>query len=164
MNWADWTILAILGLSIAISMVRGFIREAMSLAVWVAAFAIAMMFHEPLAVWYEGLIETTSLRYLAAWLSLFVAVLLVGGLVNYLLGQLVRTTGLGGTDRMLGAVFGGIRGLVVVMALLMVLPSVLPVDGDQWWHESLLIPHFLRFEGWAREVATALAEFFKSLW
>jgi len=163
MNWADWSIVAILGMSVLISIVRGFVREAMSLAVWVVAFIVAMLFHDHLAVWYSDLIETPSVRYMAAWLTLFVAVLLVGGLVNYLLGKLVEATGLTGTDRLLGMVFGAARGLVVVMAVLILLPGIIPVDRDPWWQESTLIPVFLGFETWARDLAALVTDFFSEL-
>lgn len=163
MNWADWSILAILGVSVVISVVRGFVREAMSLAVWVAAFVLAMLFHEKLAVWYTNLISTPSIRYMAAWITLFIAVLLVGGLVNYLLGKLVQATGLSGTDRLLGMLFGAVRGLIIVMAILILLPSIVPVEKDLWWHESRLIPRFLEFESWARDVATQVTGFFTEL-
>lgn len=162
MNWADWSILAILGTSVLISLIRGFIREAMSLAIWVAAFIVAMLFHEKLAVWYSDLIETVSLRFMAAWVTLFFAVLLVGAVVNYLLGKLVQATGLSGTDRLLGMIFGAARGLVIVMAVLIILPSLLPVKEDIWWHESQMIPYFLEFESWARDIASQVTGFFKS--
>jgi membrane protein required for colicin V production len=163
MNWADWAILAILGVSVAISLMRGFVREAMSLAVWLAAFIVAMVFHQQLGLWLTDLIEAPSLRLMAAWLILFVAVLLVGGLVNYLLGQLVDATGLSGTDRLLGMIFGGVRGVVVVTVLLIVLPGILPVEQDRWWNESLLIPWFQRFEDEVRQMGVVLADFFQSL-
>ncbi len=163
MNWADWAILAILGVSILIGVVRGFIRECLSLVIWVAAFIVAMLFHTRLAVYFAGFIDAASLRALAAWGTLFVGVLMAGSLVSFLLGQLVRSTGLTGTDRLLGTVFGAFRGFVVVMALLILLPAALPVVEDAWWRESALIPHFLACEEWVRDVAAEVAAFFQSL-
>ena len=163
MNWADWAIVGVLGLSALISIVRGFIKEAISLLIWVAAAVIASIFHESLSVWLVDLISTPSLRLTAAWAGLFIGVLIVGGLLNYLLGKLVEATGLSGTDRLLGMFFGIARGLIIIMAIVIVLPEILPVGQDVWWNESTLIPHFLRFEDWAKESGSAVADFLKNL-
>lgn len=163
MNWADWAIIAVLGVSVLISVIRGFVREAMSLVVWAAALAVAMFFYQHLALWLVDVIDTPSLRFVVAWLVLFIAVLIVGGMVNYLLGQMIRATGLSGTDRLLGVIFGGARGAIVVLVVLIVLPGILPVDEDPWWRESLLVPEFLRFEGWARDTAMTVTQFFREL-
>jgi len=162
-NWADWAIIAILCLSMTMGLVRGFIKEAVSLAVWLAAGALAMLFYQPLASYLVTLISTASLRYLAAWAGIFVAVLLAGGLFNYLLGKLVSATGLSGTDRLLGLIFGAARGAIIVMVILVILPGLLPVEQDSWWRQSILIPQFLRFEDWAREAAAAVSLLIKQL-
>jgi membrane protein required for colicin V production len=163
MTWADWAIIAVLGLSALISVVRGFVKEIVSLLIWLAAAVIASIFHDQLASLMSDLIDTPSLRMLAAWIVLFVAVLLVGSILNYLLGKLVKATGLSGTDRLLGLVFGAIRGLIIVMVILIILPKILPVMEDQWWLESTLIPYFMHYEDWARETGTAVLDFLKNL-
>lgn len=163
MNWADWVIVGIVGVSSLISIKRGFVKEALSLAIWVAAFVVAMLFSERLALLLADTIETPSVREVVAFIALFAATLVVGALVNHLIGELVRVTGLSGTDRLFGMVFGMARGLVVIMALVIFLPMLVPVREDPWWLESALIPHFLSFEGWARETAAAIAEYFMAL-
>lgn len=163
MTWADWAIIAVLGLSALISVVRGFVKEVVSLLIWVAAAVIASIFYDQLAVWMVDWISTLSLRMLAAWILLFVAVLIVGGILNYLLGKLVEATGLSGTDRLLGLLFGLARGLIILMVIVVILPSVLPVDQDLWWQESTLIPYFLQYEDWARETGAAVLDFLKNL-
>ena len=163
MNWADWAIVAILGISVLISVMRGFIREAMSLVVWIAALFVATWLCQDLASWLVEIINTASLRLLAAWLVLFVAVLILGGLINYLLGKLIQATGLSGTDRFFGIFFGAARAAVVVLAILIMVPEILPINQDNWWHESLLIPEILRFEGFARQMASSLIDFFDRL-
>src|SRR5690554_7931116 len=105
MNWADWCIVGVLCVSCLISIKRGFVKEAMSLAVWVVAFIIASVFDDRLAFLLTDLIPTPSLRAMTAFAILFVATLLVGAMVNYLIGELVRITGLSGTDRLFGMVF-----------------------------------------------------------
>lgn len=162
MNWADWAIVAVIAVSTLIGIWRGFVREALSLAVWVVAFIVAMVFYSALAPWFERWVDTPSIQLLAAWVTLFVGTLLLGGLVNFLLVTLVHATGLGGTDRFLGMLFGFARGLLVVLAILIVLPGVIPVTRDDWWLESALIPHFLAFDNQARELADTVLAFFRS--
>ena len=164
MNWADWLIVAILVISCLVGAVRGFVKEAMSLLCWIAAFAVAMSFHQSLATLLTNSIDTPSVRHMVAFGGLFVAALLVGTLINYLVGELIRITGLSGTDRLLGIVFGLARGGVVVLALVLLLPRLVPVDRDAWWQQSTVIPHFVAMEGWATGVwsqvqARALALF-----
>ena len=156
---ADWGIVGIISVSGLISLVRGFVKEAMSLVIWVAAFAVAMNFKEPAADLLVNFIALASIRQLVAWGSLFVGTLLLGAVVNFLLGKLVSSTGLSGTDRTLGLVFGVFRGLLIVLALVIILPQAVPVDQDPWWLASSLIPLFQGFEIWGREVATAVKDF-----
>jgi membrane protein required for colicin V production len=163
MNIADWMIVAVVGVSAIISLVRGFVREALSLLAWGLAFASAMMFHGPVAHWLEGVMATPSLRFISAWLGVFLAVLLGLGLINFAISRLIRASGLSGTDRFLGSLFGVVRGLVVVMAALILVPHVLPVKQDAWWRESSLIPQFLAFEGRTRELAGTLVDWFQQL-
>ena len=155
----DWGIVGIISISGLISLVRGFVKEAMSLVIWIAAFAIAMTFKESAADLLVNLIALASIRQLAAWGGLFVGTLLLGAMVNFLLGKLVSSTGLSGTDRTLGLVFGVFRGLLIVLALIIILPQAVPVDQDPWWMASSLIPLFQGFEAWGRETATAVTDF-----
>ena len=163
MNIADWTILGVLAISGLISLVRGFVREALSLFAWGAAFVAATLFREPAAHWLESVMATPSLRAITAWLGIFLTVLLVLGLVNFILSRMIRASGLSGTDRFLGALFGLARGFIVVLTLLILVPQMVPVKQDAWWRESQLIPRFLAFEGRARELAGTLTDRFQQL-
>ena len=105
MLWIDYAIIIVIGLSTLISLVRGFVKEAVSLAIWIAAFFIASQFYEDLAVYFTQ-IDDPLVRNAAAIAALFVATLILGAIINYILSQLVHHTGLSGTDRVLGLVFG----------------------------------------------------------
>lgn len=142
---------------------RGLIKEALSVANWIIALLIAVTFRDHLASLLVHYIETPSLRQLVAFGILFVVTLLVGALVNYLIGELVKITGLSSTDRILGMVFGLLRGFVVVMAVLLLIPPIISIDQDKWWSESLLIPNFLAFEDWARAVAKSVGDWLAQL-
>lgn len=141
MNWADYSILVILAISVLISIWRGFTREALSLAGWIIATWVAMTFSKQLVGLLEPHIEAASLRLLVAFAILFLATLLVAGVINYLMVQLIKKTGLSGTDRVLGIVFGVARGVVVVVLLVLV-AGMTPLPGDSWWKASQFIHYF----------------------
>ncbi len=163
MNWADWTIIAILTVSSLIGLTRGFVKEALSLVCWFAAFIVAMTFHSALSELLVEWVETPSVREVLAFSILFGLTLIVGSMVNYLIGELIRMTGLSGTDRLFGMVFGMARGVVVVLAILLLVPPVVPIHQDIWWQHSALIPHFLTMEDWAKQLVGLISTQFLSL-
>lgn len=147
MNWVDFSILAIIAVSTLISLIRGFVKEAISLVVWFGALFIASQFYADLAV-YLTRINDELLRNGAAIAILFIATLLLGAMLNYVIGQLVQATGLSGTDRVLGAVFGALRGILIVSALLFFMDTFTPSASATWWQDSVLIPEFAVIIEW----------------
>ena len=150
MNWPDYAILAVLAISVLVGGLRGFIKEVFSLLVWSAAFLVAYHFAGDVAILMEEAVTLPSARTAMGFTGLFIAVLLVGGLMNYLLGRLVETTGLSGTDRLLGGVFGAARGVVLIVAVLLV-SGFTPIPADPWWKESLTIQRLMPLVSWAAE-------------
>lgn len=140
MNWADYCIIAVLGLSVVLGLWRGFIGEVLALACWVVAFWAAWVFGPRLA---EALtaVDTPSVRLLLGGAIVFVAVLIVGALVSFLMRKLIAGSGLSGSDRMLGMVFGLLRGLALVVLLVFIL-GFTPFPRDGWWQHSQLLPTF----------------------
>ena len=136
----DWMIIAIMVVSMLMSFRRGFVQEAISLGTWFVAIILARLFAENFAVLLEPYIETNSIRLGASYLILFVGTLIVGGMVNYLVGEFVTMTGLTGTDRFLGMLFGLARGGIVVLLIVAGLHYLAPVKDDGWYTESKLIP------------------------
>jgi len=147
MNWADYAIIGICVVSVVVSLFRGFIREVFSLLVWIAAVYAALQVAGPLAVQLEGIIEVPSVRVIIAFVGVFLVVLAVGGLINYLLGKLVDSTGLSGTDRLFGALFGALRGLAIVLAAV-IIAGFTPFVADPWWRQSMLLPEVERMATW----------------
>ena len=155
-TWVDWAIIAIIAISSLISLKRGFVKEALSLVTWIIAGVVAWMFGGALSQHLTEFIEMPSARVIAGCAILFVATLLVGALVNFLISELVRVTGLSGTDRFLGMVFGGARGALLVVVLTGLL-SLAPVQQDPWWQQSSLLPHFLLVADWSKNLILSLS-------
>jgi membrane protein required for colicin V production len=149
LTWVDLVLLGIVGISCLVGLLRGFIVEVMSLVVWLAAFWLAFVFGADAAQMFEPYVEAASARLLLGYTVLFVAALMVGGLATWLIGRMVKATGLSGTDRLLGLGFGLLRGAALGCILVLVL-GFTPMPAEAWWKESRLLPGFQRGAEWMR--------------
>ncbi|MFY9180267.1 MAG: CvpA family protein [Venatoribacter sp.] len=152
----DLIILGVLAVSTLISLWRGFIREALSLVIWVAAFLVARMFSGNLAILLGGLVETNSLRWLLSFAILFLGTVVVGTMLNFLISKFIHATGLAGLDRTLGMVFGFVRGLVILVAVVYGLKFTVAVQDD-WWQQSIFIPFLSTLADWAQKTLPGAA-------
>ena len=150
MTWPDYAILATIAISVLVGLLRGFIKEVFSLAIWAAAFLVAYQYGGDVASLMEEHVSLPSARAAMGFSGLFIMVLLVGGLIVYLIGRLVESTGLTGTDRLLGGVFGAARGLALVVGVLIV-AGFTPIPADPWWKESGAIHRLMPLVEWAVE-------------
>ena len=141
MVWIDYVILALIGFSALVSLIRGFVREALSLVTWGCAFFVASHFYPYLAAYFTRF-EDELVRNGIAIAILFIATLIVGAIVNYVIGSLVEKTGLSGTDRVLGVCFGALRGVLIVAAILFFLDTFTTLSQSADWKQSRLIPQF----------------------
>lgn len=154
MNWVDYAILAIIGISVLISLWRGFTKEALSLAGWILAAWVALTFADQLQALLEPHIQVPSLRLMVAFAILFIATLFLAGFINYLAVQVIKKTGLSGTDRMVGIFFGVARGCVVV-AVLVLVAGMTPLPQDPWWNQSQMMHYFQDMAVWLRQFLPA---------
>jgi membrane protein required for colicin V production len=149
MLWVDYGILGIIVISALMSIGRGFIREILSLAAWAIAFWVAMNFSSLVDPFFTA-VTVPSMRKLLAFLTVFVAVLLLAALVNSFLGKLITATGLSGTDRALGIIFGAVRGAGIV-SILVLLAGFTPLPKDPWWQQSMFLKYFQAAAIWIRQ-------------
>jgi membrane protein required for colicin V production len=150
----DWAIIAVLAISTLMSLRRGFLKEALSLGTWIAAFVVARQFHGPMDQLLETQIVDSLMRSIAAFAALFVGTLLVGAALGFLLGALINATGLSSTDRVLGMVFGFARGALIVTVVIGLL-NLTPLVNDSWYTNASLVPHFETVAQWALEQLSA---------
>ena len=149
MIWIDYAMIGLILISSIIGLFRGFIREAFSLITWIIAIWVGLTFSRGFSGFLESVISYPSARIAASFAILFFLTLILGGLISYLLGELVKKTGLTGSDRFLGMIFGIGRGILVA-AILVVLAGLTPLPEDPWWKESKLIPPFQSLAVWLR--------------
>lgn len=149
LNIADCIIVAVVAISTLISLFRGFLKECISLCIWAVGFWAAIRFHHAVAVILEPYIKNANLREIAGYLVVFLSILISGSIFNYLLSLIVARSGLSGTDRLLGMVFGSTRGVLLVAVILLLIASTSFVQDD-WWKKSVLIPHFQSLIEWLK--------------
>lgn len=151
-NAVDWIIIVVLSVSILLSLWRGFVREALSLLGWIAAFVVAHTFVDRLALELAGVIANVTGRYIAAYALLFVSTLVVFTLVVKVATGLVRAVGLSALDRLLGTVFGFARGVIIILVAAYVIRQLVPPEDQQWMYQSVLMPHLNMLADWVQTV------------
>lgn len=158
MNWVDYAIIALVVLSGILSITRGFVREALSLLSWIAAFFVSSHFYFYVTD-YLIYFRDDLLRKVIAIAILFVVTLVVCTIVRYAIALMVEKTGLSGTDRLLGICFGVIRGIFIVAAILFFVDTFTPLAGAEEWQNSQLIPHFRFIIRWFFEYLQSSSAF-----
>ena len=147
MIWVDFVILGIVALSVLLGLWRGFVREALSLVAWIIAFWIGMRFSPMVAAGFSEYISLAPLRTGLAFAALFLATLVIIGMVNWLIVRLVRAAGFGLVDRVAGMVFGAGRGVLLV-SVAVLLGGMTVVTEEPWWRGSIMIGYCQEFTGW----------------
>jgi membrane protein required for colicin V production len=142
-NWLDYTMIAVVGLSVLVSFFRGFIKEALSLTVWAIGFALAFKFAPAVEKQIHQITHWEMLSYLVGFAAIFFGVWLLGMLLSIAIRSIVSRVGIGVGDRVIGMCFGAIRGLLLVSVMLMFV-SMSPYKNSNVVHTSRLAPSFSR--------------------
>lgn len=161
LNVADWLIVVIVVASTLASLMRGFFREALSLAVWVGALVIAMVFSDSMQVLLADVIQQPDVRRIAGFIILFVATVIVGSLITHLVTRLIKASGLGGVDRVLGTAFGLARGVILVLVAAMIVSQFDAVRASHWYRDSVLLPKVMLLQHWSEDTGSAVWHWFR---
>ncbi len=135
----DYAVLAAIGMSVLLGFWRGVISELLALTGWVLAFIAARAGVADGAALLARVIADPALRLATAMIAIFVVVLLIVAVVRYLVRRLVQAVGLGFLDRLLGAMFGVLRGVLVVLVVVM-LGGLTTLPKQNWWRDAILAP------------------------
>ncbi len=150
MNQIDVAILVVCALSCFFGLWRGLVKEVLSLLTWVAALVIARVYSDPVSGSLAGMIDNESVRYVTAFVLLFVVVMMLGTGITHLLKKLLTITGLRLVDRILGGGFGILRGLVIVMVIVFITRPF--VSETEVWQQSGLVPYSVALIEWSQEM------------
>jgi len=151
MNPIDILILSILLISTSISFFRGGVREFLSLIVWVVAVLVAMIYTHQVTVLLAPHLSMPALRIAVSFIFLFMTTLMLGTVVNYLLGSFIKKNKLSTINRMIGALFGLARAVVVVSVVVLLASLMSKLPGHAWWKTSVMVDYFTHLLPWLRE-------------
>jgi membrane protein required for colicin V production len=135
----DYFVLAVMAVSLLVGVTRGVVSEILALLAWVAAFIAARMWAVPAGNLLLAELSDPLWRQLAGFVAVFVAVLILFALVRWVMGLLLKAAGLRPLDRVLGALFGVARGVLVLLALVL-LAGLTPLPQQQWWRQAMFAP------------------------
>lgn len=158
-TWIDIIIIAIFLFSTIVAFFKGFVRSVISLITWIAAIGLALTQAEQVAMLLPESMDTLSLplgdrdygsnvRVGVAFILIFIGVLLLGGLINFVFGQIMQAQNLKGMDRALGMLFGLIRASAIVVILIMLTSAFTTLQESAAWKDSLLISPFESAAQW----------------
>ena len=143
MTWLDYAVIGVFAASLVVGAWRGLVREVLSILGWVIAFLAANLLAGPLGPLMPQAIPNPELRVAAAYVAVFIGSLIVTTLLGLLLSKIVKAVGLGGVDRMLGALFGAARGLLILLAAVL-LAGLTSAPKQSFWRESASGPYLVR--------------------
>lgn len=146
-DWVDLIVIIIVGLSAITGLFRGFIKEFIALGIWVLAIWAGYKYSQNLTPWLQHYIQDKSIQTLVAFIIILFGVLISGGIINALLGFILKSTGLGSMDKILGAAFGFARGLFIV-ALIMAVINATSLPYKQYVSNSKFYPALAPLVQW----------------
>ncbi len=151
LNWVDYIIVGVVVVSMLTSVVRGFVRELLSLVIWGLAVWSSLHFSGVISPLFASKISSPSIRLGVSVACIFVTILIIGVFIGRMMSIIINKTGLSSTDRLLGIVFGAARGMLIV-AVLLVLVRLTTLTQQEWWKQSVLIVQFSPLESWLQDI------------
>jgi membrane protein required for colicin V production len=148
LNFVDIAILAIIALSALFGIARGLVKEVLSLVIWVAAVVIAYRFGDSVSPILGSVTNNETAQFALAFVIIVIAVLIAGSILNALISNLINFAGLQASNKILGAVFGMARGVLICAVLVYFAASV--YSQEPWWLESLTLPYIERVIDWVQ--------------
>ncbi|MBK7686228.1 MAG: CvpA family protein [Rhodocyclaceae bacterium] len=137
MTLFDYAVLGIVGISVLVGVWRGVVSELLALAAWVVAFFAAREYASSVVPWLASWIADPGLCLAAAYVGIFVGVLLIFAILRFAISLMLTAVGLGLLDRLLGACFGALRGAVIVLIVVM-LAGITPLPAQPYWRDAVL--------------------------
>ena len=141
MSGIDLAVLAVIVLSAFISFMRGFFREAVSLAMWVMAILITLTFTAQFSTLLPDTIETAAARASISSMILFFGTLAIGTIISWLFQRIVDSASLTKIDRFAGVAFGMGRGCILIILLVLAAHLTPAMKQEIWWRESATMPY-----------------------
>ncbi|MCB1755905.1 MAG: CvpA family protein [Gammaproteobacteria bacterium] len=161
MTGIDVVILLFIGISGVISWFRGVTREFISLFTWVLAIAVTFLYSHKFAIILPDSIGGVTARVITSALILFFGILLLGWLFGTLAKKFLATVKMSVVDRILGLLFGLLRGIAIISVIVLLL-NLTGIPQEPWWHESFFLPRFQQIAMWLHEhLPPDLAAYFK---
>ncbi len=149
MTWIDYAIIAIVGISILLSVIHGLVREIMALVSWVAAFIVARVFAAEAAAMLPAALSDPAARMFAGFVAVFLAVLIAMTLLAIAISSLIKSAGLGLADRALGAIFGFTRGLAIVLVAVL-LAGLTTLPRQAAWRNAVFTEPLVNLANWVK--------------
>lgn len=152
--WIDYAIVGLFFIFTLLGLIRGFASEVYVLIVWCIAVWVGLNFSRELAVYLEPMVVGLAPRTALALLCLCFITFTLGVLIAFLLGDLIKITGLRILSRFFGMLVGTVR-TVIVITLLVILAGMTSLPAESWWREAQLIFPFQQLAIWLRNHASS---------
>ena len=159
-NWLDILVLAVIGISLILGLIRGLTRMVIGIASVIAGFVIAALYYRPVSALFNRLFEAEIWRHLVAFILVFVVVLVIGGLVSFLLSKIIKGP-LRFADRILGGMLGVVSG-ILVCGVLVIAQLAFPVDKDALKRSTIAPYCYWLTKGMIQVIPQELKEKFKA--
>lgn len=163
-NWIDVVILGIILFSAIVSLMRGFVKEALSLAGWFIAFFVASKYFPYVEPYLYNSIQNDKVRVGVAIGLLFLLTLVVCAIISHIICLIVVKSFISGVDRVLGTIFGVIKGVLIVSILIFFVDKFFPaITLSEEWKDSTFIPHFDVFNRWFFDALSSASDSIKHI-